>query len=145
MIITIIVAVAAFVATLSVVGAIATGVRARRHHRRRQAVEALPTYERLARGYERQGDRMIAAGSPSTAERFYRDAARVRREAQAAIIDGKQPLDDDDYVEPHSAIGNRPRSRNTLESVRAAREQIATHSQLTRVDLINLIQPRMSR
>ena len=132
MIITIIVAVAAFVATLSVVGAIATSVRARKMRQQENALASLPAHERLAQGYERQGDDMISAGSPSAAERLYRDAARVRRDAHEALMKGEQPLLNDD-VEPYSAIGNRPTSRHMSEYVETMRRLRELSNSITRL------------
>lgn len=59
----------------------------------RRAHEALPAYERAARAYEQAAGRGgIIYASPEKSEEYYRQAARIRREAEEDMLAGRAPL-----------------------------------------------------
>lgn len=59
----------------------------------RRAHEALPAYERVARAYEQAAGRGgIIYASPEKSEEYYRQAARIRREAEEDMLAGRTPL-----------------------------------------------------
>lgn len=60
--------------------------------RQRQRKEShLPAYERLARAYEREADRLIERGRIDSARKKLREAQRIRTEATEAMMRGDEP------------------------------------------------------
>lgn len=62
---------------------------------RSQEHAALPAYERAARAYEQAAGRGgIVYASPEKSEEYYRQAARIRQEAEEDMLAGRTPLTD---------------------------------------------------
>lgn len=70
-----------------------------RHWRRKEAAERkakeeeskLPIYERIALAYERKAAHHLEYDNPERAERYYREAQKVRDRAMQKIMNGELP------------------------------------------------------